>query len=106
MPRNRRTYEDYEELGRHLETAEEAVRQAQTKSLDMFGGLHPVTDDPVVTMDTRPRLTSHDGRLLDLAVLLIKLRSELAMDFRAEISESEVPPGKPKIPPPFGREGW
>lgn len=103
--KDKRAYEDYEELGRYLQAAEEAVSRAQTKSLDMFGGLKPVTEDRPVTMDQRPRLTSHDGRLLDAAMILRKLGSELAMDFRAEVPESEVPPGKPPIPPPFDRKG-
>jgi hypothetical protein len=104
MRGRRRTYEDYEEMGRYLKAAEEAVHRAQTKSFDMFGGLDPLTEvGETVTLDTRPSPTSYDKEILQLVVTLNNLRSELAMNFHAEIAESEVPPGKPRTPPPFDR---
>lgn len=104
MPRNRRTYEDYEEMGRYLEAAQEAVGQAMSKSYDMFGGLDPVTDDRDDAIDRRPRLTSYDEKILNASMALESLRSELAMNFHAEVPESEVPAGKPRTPSPFTRE--
>ena len=107
MSREReRTYEDYEEMGRYLQAAYEAVGKMQGKSFDMFGGLEALTEG-TVTMETRPAPTSYDTTILQLVVRLQELRSELATEFHAEIEESEVPPGKPRTPPPFDRvEGW
>lgn len=102
--RNRRTYEDYEEMGRYLEAAQEAVGKAMSKSFDMFGGLDPVTDDRAPGIDRRPRPTSYDEKILAASTLLESLRSELAMNFQVEIPESEVPAGKPRTPSPFDRE--
>ena len=99
--RKERTYEDYEELGRYLEAAEEDVRRAQRKTLDMIRGLKPLSEDRPVTMETRPAPTSHDRRILELVIILDYLRSELAMDFHAEVPESEVPPDRPRTPSPF-----
>ena len=45
MSGERRTYEDYEEMGRYLEAAQFAVSKAQRKSFDMFGGLKALTED-------------------------------------------------------------
>jgi hypothetical protein len=97
-----RTYEDYVELGRYLEAAQYAIAKAQRKSFDMFGGLDPLTLG-VVTMETRPTPTSYDKTILQLVVALERLRSDLGVEFHAEIDESEVPPGKPRTPAPFGR---
>jgi hypothetical protein len=102
MSGERRTYRDYEEMGWYLEAAQLAVSKAQRKAFDMFGGLGPLTEG-TVTMETRPTPTSYDETILEAVLILEKLRSELAADFHADIDESEVPPGKPRTPPPFGR---
>lgn len=102
MSGERRTYEDYEEMGRYLEAAQFAVSKAQRKSFDMFGGLKSLTED-TVTMERRRTPTSYDETILEAVLILETLRSELAADFHAEIAESEVPSGKPRTPPPFGR---
>jgi hypothetical protein len=100
--RRERTYEDYEEMGRYLWAAYEAISEAQGKSFEMFGGLEALTEG-TATMETRPAPTSYDDTILELAVTLEHLISELATNFYAEIDESQVPPGKPRIPPPFER---
>lgn len=101
----RRTYEDYEELGRYLDAAQEAIHKAQAKSFNMFGGLEPRAEvGETVTLETRPAPTSYDKQILQAVVILNNLGSELAMNFHAEIEESEVPLGKPRTPPPFDRE--
>jgi hypothetical protein len=105
VKRPQRVYEDYEEMGQYLQSAREGVLQAQAKSFDMFGGLDPLTEG-TVTMETTPTPTSYDTNILQLVLILNDLRSELAMNFHAEIEESEVPPGKPRTPPPFDSEVW
>ena len=102
MSGERRTYEDYEEMGRYLEAAQFAVSKAQRKSFDMFGGLKALTEG-TVTMETGLTPTSYDETIVEAVLILEKLRSELAAGFHAEIGESVVPPGKPRMPPPFGR---
>jgi hypothetical protein len=92
-----RTYEDYEELGRHLKTAEEAAHLIQEKVFDMFGGLGPSPLDPLGRSDPN----DYDEYILEVIVRLQRLRSDLFSNFHAEIPESEVPPGKPRTPPYF-----
>jgi hypothetical protein len=90
----RRRYEDYEELGRRIMDVEAAINQLQAQLIRMFS---------VEAEDRRPITSRYDREALDVVLLLGKLRSELAADFRAEIEESGVPPGKPRTPPPFDR---
>jgi hypothetical protein len=80
-----RTYEDYEELGRYLKTAEEAVDQAQMKIFDMFGGLDPLVEPgETVTPETRPRPNLYDKRVLDIMVRIHHLQNLLAENRRVE----------------------
>lgn len=92
-----RTYEDYEELAKLLDDAEAAVAQVQGKLMDMF---------PVEAFEEGYKLPApsrYDELALHATLKLDELRSDLLLEFRNEVPESELPPGKPRTNP-FERE--
>ena len=94
MPRNDRTYEDYEELGRRLIAFSEAMGELSSLLFRMFES----HDDR-----GRPVPSGYDSELLRRHLDLERLVSQLASEYRAEAPD--VPEGKPAAPPPFDKEG-
>lgn len=90
-----RSYEDYEELGRYLEDVDDALGQLQGKLMYMF----PLEDE-----ERRPLPSEYEGHTLDVRFALDKLRYAIVLELDAELPGLEVPPGKPRKPPPFDRE--
>jgi hypothetical protein len=90
-----RGYEDYEELGRRIIAAQEASSQVAALIMHMW---------PVEAEDRRPLPSQYDDEMLRRTLDLNELVSQLSLEFHAEIPESEVPPGKPRTPPPFDRQ--
>jgi hypothetical protein len=94
MAPNRKTYQDYEELGRRLVAVEKATAELSSLVFGMFQS----QDDR-----GRPVPSSYDTELLKRRLDLDRLVSGLTFEYRTEAPE--VPEGKPEAPPPFDREG-
>ncbi len=93
----RRTYADYEELGRYLNELEKALGAFQTKVMDMW----EYQDEK-----GRPTPSAYDKQVLDMVLKRQDLHSRLALEFRTEISDPDVPAGKPRIPSPFDEKAF
>ena len=76
----RPTREDYEELGRLLDAAEEAVARVQGMTMYMFSRRD---------QENRPLPTRYEERAYEIQLALAKLRSELDLERRADLGEPE-----------------
>lgn len=91
--KGKRTYEDYEELGRRLIAARKALGELSSFVFGMFQSYDDIG---------RPMPSSYDRDLMRRHMDLSQLVSQLALEYRSEVPD--VPPGKPPVPPPFGKE--
>jgi hypothetical protein len=76
----RPTREDYEELGRLLDAAEEAVARVQGMTMSMFS---------MRDQENRPLPTRYEERAYEIQLALAKLRYELDLERRADLGEPE-----------------
>jgi hypothetical protein len=76
----RPTREDYEELGRLIDAAEDAVARVQGMTMAMFSGRD---------QENRPLPTPYEERAYEINLALHKLRSELDLERRADLGEPE-----------------
>jgi hypothetical protein len=76
----RRTSKDYEELGRLLDAAEDAVARVQGMTMYMFSRRD---------QENRPLPTRYEERAYEIQLGLRKLRSELDLERRADLGEPE-----------------
>jgi hypothetical protein len=76
----RRTSKDYEELGRLLDAAEDAVARVQGMTMYMFSRRD---------QENRPLPTRYEERAYEIQLALAKLRSELDLERRADLGEPE-----------------
>lgn len=91
MAKTQRRYENYEELGRRLMAADEALGDLSSFVFGMFQS----SDER-----GRPVPSTYDVDLMNRHLYLSDLISQLSLEYHAEAPE--VPEGKPPIPPPFG----
>lgn len=91
--KGKRTYEDYEELGRRLIAAQKALGELSSLVFGMF----PTHDEL-----GRPLPTAYDSDLLERHIVLDQLVSQMALEYEGEAPD--VQEGKPPVPPPFDRE--
>ena len=76
----RPTREDYEELGRLIDAAEDAVARVQGMTMSMFSRRD---------QENRPLPTRFEERAYEIQLALAKLRSELDLERRADLGEPE-----------------
>jgi hypothetical protein len=76
----RPTREDYEELGRLLDAAEDAVARVQGMTMSMFSRRD---------QENRPLPTRYEERAYEIQLALAKLRYELDLEPRADLGEPE-----------------
>ena len=76
----RRTSKDYEELGRLLDAAEDAVARVQGMTMYMFSRRD---------QENRPLPTRFEERAYEINLALQKLRSELELERRADLGEPD-----------------
>ena len=76
----RPTREDYEELWRLIDAAEDAVARVQGMTMAMFSGRD---------QEHRPLPTRYDERAYEINLALHKLRSELDLQRRIDLGEPE-----------------
>jgi hypothetical protein len=81
----KRTHEDYEELQRLMDEAKEAVSRVQAILMGML---------PVLGRDNRQLPTSYDEKALEIFLALEQLSSELDLERRHDVGDSEGGPSE------------